>query len=294
MDIGYLYIPEYIMAMDDLSLQEKVVYGRIVGLTGEKGYCFATNEWLGKQIGLSADRVKKIISRLNKLSIIYVHVKRYTKKTRPPHEKWTTRRRIYAFANAQTPLGVENAPQVGGENDPYSIRDKNIHSISEEKTTETSPMLGLTRHAKKITLNKKKKALKKKYPFGIPHYEKIEEDTLEPLTSSVTITPEYRKYCEFISKDRGARHIPKSEGQTLWDALLNEGYKPADIKCASRIAYTIDEYWIDKFYPEFFFRRTNKDGNPIDNIDKFSNIRAGGDPVIVRIKQEWGKELGEI
>lgn len=116
-----------------------------------------------------------------------------------------------------------------------------------------------------------------------------------PEIVSVTITRDYRDFCEFISKDRRAIHIPTTNGQKLWDKLLLEGYLPAHIKCASRIAYKTDEFWKNNFTPELFFRKkSSTSGEALDNIGKFVNYRADENPELVKIKQEMKHELEHL
>lgn len=43
---------------------EKVLWGRINGLIGKRGYCFATNDWLSKQLGYSPRTIEDYIRKL--------------------------------------------------------------------------------------------------------------------------------------------------------------------------------------------------------------------------------------
>lgn len=68
--IGWCLIPPEVMARKDLSANEKLIIGRVNGLRNEEGFCFASNEWLGKQIGLSEGTVSNIISLLVKKKLL--------------------------------------------------------------------------------------------------------------------------------------------------------------------------------------------------------------------------------
>lgn len=74
--LGWCLIPPYILAREDLSLSEKVLFGIILGLADKDGYCFASNTWLGKQIGLSKIRISHLISHLKELGLIRVELER--------------------------------------------------------------------------------------------------------------------------------------------------------------------------------------------------------------------------
>lgn len=69
-ELGWVLIPPHIMARKDLTLTDKVLLGKINGLTGEKGYCWASNEWLGKQIGIEEQTVKNLLVKFAKMKLI--------------------------------------------------------------------------------------------------------------------------------------------------------------------------------------------------------------------------------
>lgn len=48
--IGAAYIPASIMAEPTLTLLQKVLLGRVIGLLNKHGYCYASNKWIGSQI----------------------------------------------------------------------------------------------------------------------------------------------------------------------------------------------------------------------------------------------------
>lgn len=167
-DTGFLFIPEFIMERDDLLLQEKCVYGRIVGLTKKEGYCYITNEVLGEKVGLSGERVKKIISKLNRLGLLRIEVERYTKENLPPGEAWFTKRKIYIFENFAPPVGVVDDPQVGVVHDPHSNIDNRGQSLSEKPIIKTPEELASVVESDALEEHLRKKEeihAKKKTPF---------------------------------------------------------------------------------------------------------------------------------
>lgn len=140
-----------------------------------------------------------------------------------------------------------------------------------------------------------KRALRKKHGGSIPPWVDVDEvvgSTVVDIPVSVTITQEFRDFCEEISEDRKAFHLPTIEGQQMWNQLMAEGYKPAHIKCACRLAYRDSEFWRDNFTPVLFFRRkSSESGEYINNIEKFLNMKVSGKPELVKIKQEMKHEL---
>ena len=121
--MSFLFCPEHIWEDESLSLHEKSVYGVILGLTKKEGYCYATNAFIGKNIGVSGDRVKRIISKLNAKGVLRIEVERSSKKSGPLSNGWFTRRKIYVFETDAPPMGGKNNPQVGGENDAYIVKN---------------------------------------------------------------------------------------------------------------------------------------------------------------------------
>ena len=63
-ETGWVLIPPAILAAKNLCTGEKILWGRINGLVGKRGYCFATNDWLGKQLGYSPRTVEDYVRKL--------------------------------------------------------------------------------------------------------------------------------------------------------------------------------------------------------------------------------------
>lgn len=72
--IGWCLIPPHIISREDLSSSQKLIYGRLQGLTGKKGYCFAKNRWIGSQLCLKKDTISALLSDLQKKDLIRMEV----------------------------------------------------------------------------------------------------------------------------------------------------------------------------------------------------------------------------
>lgn len=124
-EVGHVYIPAFIMAMEDLSILEKVLYGKIVGLCGTQGYCYASNEWLGKQLDKDDDTIRKWITKLISKGILRRELT-YNEKNE------VTSRRLYPFikeAGAESTGGVgAKLPGGGGKINRY------IQEVNPRKT----------------------------------------------------------------------------------------------------------------------------------------------------------------
>lgn len=64
--VGWILIPPKIIAATDISIGHKALLGKIIGLVNEKGYCWASNRWLGKNTGFRPGTVSDYITTLVK------------------------------------------------------------------------------------------------------------------------------------------------------------------------------------------------------------------------------------
>lgn len=136
LSIGWCVIPPYIMNRPDLSSNEKLLYGRILGLSDKEGYCFASNEWLGQQIGLEGRSVRAIIAKLKVKGLIDVEV----------DLKLVSQRRIYPLGETSVRRGgvIAMTPQGGIDMTPSK-------ELSETVTNTSSKEDGQARGMKKLS-----------------------------------------------------------------------------------------------------------------------------------------------
>lgn len=66
----YYVIPAEIMHSKELSMEEKLLYGLISGLSNKHGYCFASNEWFQEELNISESSLKKYLHNLEKSGYI--------------------------------------------------------------------------------------------------------------------------------------------------------------------------------------------------------------------------------
>lgn len=65
-------IPPSVLCRQDLSPVQKILLGRIIGLLTADGYCYASNRWLGEQIGIAKQTTANILSDLQKKNYIKI------------------------------------------------------------------------------------------------------------------------------------------------------------------------------------------------------------------------------
>lgn len=115
---GWALIPPHILARDDLSGNDKLVLGRIFGLSEKKGYCFATNKFLAEGLGISPGTVSNIISKL-------VDEKILTRRIQRNEKNQIIQRRLYPFYSGE--VSTEECTPI------HDSVDTPIHGIVEEE-----------------------------------------------------------------------------------------------------------------------------------------------------------------
>jgi len=99
---AWVLIPPTILHEKKIPTGAKILYGRVLGLTKRKGYCYASNDYLAEGIGLSKSTIKKYLMILYKRNYLAYKLER-DKKT-----KEVKGRRIYPRISST--LGDYNIP----------------------------------------------------------------------------------------------------------------------------------------------------------------------------------------
>jgi len=70
------HIPFYSELLEDgVTTSEVLLYGLIEASSFKEGYCFASSEYMAKQIGVSVGTVKNVLTKINKRGWIEVDIK---------------------------------------------------------------------------------------------------------------------------------------------------------------------------------------------------------------------------
>ncbi len=73
----FLFIPGSVLYLDDINLTSKNILALIISLSRKEGFCFASNEFLAKSLGISERSVAYSINELKKKGYITSERKRY-------------------------------------------------------------------------------------------------------------------------------------------------------------------------------------------------------------------------
>jgi len=78
--MGCIILDDSIVKSKKINSTEKLVYGVITSLANNKGYCYASNEYIANKINLSKRSISKAISDLKKANYIRVENDEYQRK----------------------------------------------------------------------------------------------------------------------------------------------------------------------------------------------------------------------
>lgn len=205
-ELGWCLIPPYIMARNDLSSTQKIFFGRIQGLTGKKGYCYASNRWLGAQLGLKKETVTSILNQLQSKGLVKVEVLRDGKNE-------VLERQI--FITTPSPIKIGEVPYKNRGGSPIKIGDhirgrdikvENSKRSSSPAADEEVPPLP---DPDDIPLPMDDE--------GLPHTEEVANyaPPAPPASNGGKITPS--QFDQFW-KDY-PRHVDKGKAKTAWNKL---------------------------------------------------------------------------
>jgi len=124
----WVIIPPPVVGDKNLPSGAKLVFGRIFALMKKKGYCYASNEFLGKDIDLTKKTVSAYISKLARAG--YLTVELIRNKTNQVKE-----RRLYTYLSNFNGGGILNPIQLKLEKSNERVKkrvfNKKMKSLGE-------------------------------------------------------------------------------------------------------------------------------------------------------------------
>ena len=75
--MGCIVLDDFIVKSNSINSTDKLVYGVIIALTNNLGYCYASNDYIFKKVNLSKRTITKSISNLKKANYIRVETINY-------------------------------------------------------------------------------------------------------------------------------------------------------------------------------------------------------------------------
>lgn len=129
----YMVIPYQILEQTGPS--GAILYGIVSSLTNEKGYCYASNDYLVKKSGLSIATIKRNLSRLEKIGAISVKITDFNKRHIALGPK--NNRAVYPAQNDTTPSIKMSYPQY--QNDTHNNKENNKDNNIDKSICVTPP-----------------------------------------------------------------------------------------------------------------------------------------------------------
>jgi len=74
--VGWCIIPPWVLADQRLSSTQKLLLGRVLGLSDKHKYCWASNEWLGQELGIAANTVSHMLTDLERMGLVRIELRR--------------------------------------------------------------------------------------------------------------------------------------------------------------------------------------------------------------------------
>jgi len=131
---SWCLIPPMIWEDENLNLTEKCLLGRINALQEKTGACFASNEYLGRQLGKHQNHISRLLTKLKRKGYIEVVIERNERRE-------ITHRSLYLLTPMLIPINTNvNTPINTNVKDRIDILDKNIdnNNGSSEELPPTS------------------------------------------------------------------------------------------------------------------------------------------------------------
>jgi len=238
--IGAAYIPAHIMCDQNLTMTEKVLWGRIQGLSTKEGYCYASNAWIGDQLGLKKGTISNLISRL--VDGGYLTRKLIRDKSGEIKERW-----LYPMHIQPDGVSIQKCIGVSIQNEVpiHSEMDRGIHSEMEGSVRDSSD-------------REESKSSSKNIPSDKPRMKKEDLDKLtNHFADKRGVTP------------KGNAWLPIQQGMKAM--VVEEGYTVEQvIGCMDRLAllgWTWTIGTVRKWIADFAAGKMPDGNNAIGNVN---------------------------
>lgn len=130
--IGYYsVIPATVLYNKELKANEKLLYAIITSLAYKEGYCFATNKYFAKELGVHYKTVSSWISDLRDKNFIKVEILRNENK-RIIQRKIYIKGVLYPLNNGYI-YQLKNGQAIHQNTEENNIRNNNITNNKKEK-----------------------------------------------------------------------------------------------------------------------------------------------------------------
>lgn len=236
MEAYSVYIPAVVNGNPHLNLRQKHLYGRIMALADKKGYCYATNRFFAKELGVHRDTIKKDISALEVEKLIVVKTTKNNKGTK---------RKIFPQLN--DPTGRAPRPHGGGVATPPPLGSKQ----PQKREGSIKTLVNIKKEKKETEKEKPlvtELPLDPLYPPGMPDWKSCPESELPQ--SSKEARKQIKYWCKEKIETKSKTSLnPCSIDEILHLAALNQIYHEDVVAKYRTIVEMINAGEFQKRYP---------------------------------------------
>ncbi|KKQ15394.1 hypothetical protein A2858_02510 [Candidatus Daviesbacteria bacterium RIFCSPHIGHO2_01_FULL_36_37] len=228
--IGWCLIPPTIVSRRDLTSNEKLIVGRVIGLSTKSGYCYASNKWLGKQFGLSGGSTSNIISSLVKKQLLKREVIRNDKKQ-------IIQRKLYPVAIERW-IPINSRIEDSGRDISNRVNNDNGFSLQKNETKDTDT---IQNHLKKNP------SIYEEINLAIQYYAESYEKCFDKPHPRITPIQFERAVDGFLSLDE----MPFVEGDLVLDEykkIIDDWFEDEYVKSDYNILHFSNERVISYHY----------------------------------------------
>ena len=157
-------IPTEVMLSKEISSTAKITYGIISSLCNEKGYCWASNDYLGKLLGKSGTRMSLIVKELCDIGLIESEVEQNYKRK-------ITLRGVLRKLKGGVKENLKGGLRKVKENSIIEYNNNNNTIISEDKPrNNTQELLNMFYENINPNIKFQNKTLRADAEFLVNHY----------------------------------------------------------------------------------------------------------------------------
>ncbi len=217
-EIRFSIVPDFILRKSNISWGQKLMFGEIVGLSLQMGYCYASNKYFSMRYGIDISTVSRWISKLESCGLII------RKLIFNQNSKEVKERRI--FINSEKleikqflKLYMQNCTEGIGKNattppcKKVKVNNKYLNNICLNNLETKRNNVFLTTDEHKILL---KKFGQKKFDSGLENY------SLWKLKISAHPKSDFVSLTKWLSKTKNYRHRSSAVNEAGVDDLSNK------------------------------------------------------------------------
>lgn len=253
---NYAVITARVLFNKELTSTQKLLIAVISNLSNTRGYCFASNQYLGECIGLSKHTVRDAIADLEK-KLVLIRVVKLNAQNEVEFRSLKIDVECDFLLQSQVPENIE---------DPYAVRP------SHPPADEPSHPLRSDHHT----------------PDGRPSHNNKDKNKEDNIL--------YISFLNLLNSLTNHKYRPTKKSETQFNARIKEGWTAEEVAVAVRNAVKVEYHQSNKFQyltPEFFTRAdklnmySQNANDSLNDEEKYKVLFAKGWKNCDQAEVEW-------